>query len=152
MKKSSLVHASFSFNRTFKASKERVYKAFADKQAKELWFGGPKNTQHDHMMDFRVGGHESNEGKFHDGVTHRFEGTYYDIVPNERIIYAYEMYLNDQRISVSLATLEFEEAAGQTTLVLTEDGVFLDGLDGVESRKKGTEGLLSAIELSLKED
>ena len=38
---------------------------------------------------------------------HRFDSLYYDIVPDERIVYSYEMHLDDKRISVSLATIEF---------------------------------------------
>jgi len=102
-------------------------------------------------MDFREGGRESNSGTFH-GTVHRFEATYYDIVPDERIVYAYEMYLNDERISVSLATLEFTAEANGTRLTLTENGVFLDGLDTVESRRQGTEQLLDALAASLRSD
>lgn len=98
-----------------------------------------------HSMDFTVGGHEANSGTFHDGVTHRFEATYYDIVPNARIVYTYEMYLDAHRISVSLATITFQSEGGKTKLILHEDGVFLDGHDTVESRERGTKELLESI-------
>ena len=37
-----------------------------------------------------------------------YDARYQDIVPNERIIYSYDMHLDDKRISVSLATVELE--------------------------------------------
>ncbi|HEV2682294.1 MAG TPA: SRPBCC domain-containing protein [Rhodanobacter sp.] len=35
-----------------------------------------------------------------------FDCRYWDIVPNQRIVYSYDMHLDDRRISVSLSTLE----------------------------------------------
>ena len=35
-----------------------------------------------------------------------FEALYQDIVPDERIVYTYEMHLDEPRISVSLSTVE----------------------------------------------
>jgi len=47
---------------------------------------------------------------------------YFDIVQNRRIVYCYDMYVNDEKVSVSLATIEFEPAGKGTKLVLTEQG------------------------------
>ena len=76
--------------------------------------------------------------------------TYYDIVPNERIVYAYEMYLDDNRISVSVATIEFKAVPGGTRLVLTEQGAFLDGFDNPALREEGTRALMDQLAASLK--
>ena len=46
-------------------------------------------------------------------------------------------------------TIEFEPAGKGTKLVLTEQGAFLDGYDDAGSRKRGTGGLLNALEKSL---
>jgi len=145
----SITHGSFAIERTFAAPVERVFEAFADTTAKEKWFKGPDSAPNEHSMDFRVGGHEHNQGTFHDGTEHRFEATYYDIVPNQRIVYAYEMYLDGKRISVSLATLEFQADGDKTKLVLAESGAFLDGFDKPEVREQGTKQLLEALEQSL---
>lgn len=151
MQKHSIKHADFTLSRNLKAPVGKVYRMFSDKQAKELWFKGPSDKGgNEHTMDFRIGGSEFNSGIFHDGVTHIFKATYYDIVPEERIVYSYEMYLNDQRISVSLATIEFMSEGEATQVVLRESGAFLDGLDNPESRELGTESLLSALENALK--
>jgi uncharacterized protein YndB with AHSA1/START domain len=141
----SAVPGSFTVERTFDAPVAKVYGAFSNKTAKEKWFKGPDSQMGGHRMNFRVGGRESSSGTFHDGMTHRFEATYYDIVPNERIVYAYEMYLDANRISVSLATITFESEGDKTRLTLHEDAVFLDGHDTVQSRERGTQDLLEAI-------
>lgn len=146
MSKSNVQYADFKIERQFQAPISKVFKMFADQQTKELWFKGPNDADTEHTMDFRVGGQEYNRGKFHDGVVHEYRATYYDIIPDNRIIYTYEMYLDNKRISVSVATIEFKEAEGLTKLSLHESGVFLDGLDKPESRKYGSNLLMKALE------
>jgi uncharacterized protein YndB with AHSA1/START domain len=134
------------------ASAGRVFQAFADKELKQRWwFKGPAEGKSDeHTMDFRIGGSESSSGEFHQGVRYTFKTHYFDIVPNERIIYAYEIYKNDDRISVSLATIEIQAISStQSQLTLTEDGAYLDGFDTMESRQQGTQQLFEALEASL---
>jgi len=75
---------------------------------------------------------------------------YHDVVADERIVYAYEMHLDDRKISVSLATLELKPAGIGTRLVMTEQGAFLDGYDDAGSRERGTNHLLDALGKSLK--
>lgn len=77
------------------------------------------------------------------------ERTYQDIVPDERIVYTYEMHLDDVRISVSLATVEFRPAEAGTRLVYTEQGAFLDGLDAPAQREQGTGSLFDALAAEL---
>lgn len=150
MKKHSITHADFTISRSLKASPSKVYQLFADQQAKEQWFKGPTDKNGGkHTMDFQVGGSEFNSGKFHDGVMHVFKARYYDIIPEVRIIYCYEMYLDDQRISVSLATVEFIPEGNGTKLVLHESGAFLDELDTSQQRERGTQYLLDSIENAL---
>jgi hypothetical protein len=60
------------------------------------------------------------------------------------------MTIGDNRISASLATMEFKPAGSGTRLVFTEQGAFLDGHDNVTQREKGTRELLEALALELK--
>ena len=56
------------------------------------------------------------------------------------------MYVNELKLSVSLATIEFEPAAKGTKLILTEQGAYLDGgFDGNAGREKGTRGLIDNL-------
>jgi uncharacterized protein YndB with AHSA1/START domain len=146
--------ATFTIDRHFAHRPARVFAAFADETAKTRWFVGPTGeSDGESAFDFREGGRESAGGPIPDGRISRFESHYWDIVPNERIIYSYDMHLDDRRISVSLATLEFRPAAGgiATDLRLTEQAVFLDGLDVAADRERGTRELLDALDRYLAE-
>jgi uncharacterized protein YndB with AHSA1/START domain len=146
-------HATFVIDRIYAAPRELVYNAFADPAAKTRWFAGPGDwTSGRYLMDFRVGGKESISGGPPGGPVHHYNATYQEIVPNERIISTYDMHMDDKRISVSLATVEFTPAASGTRVVYTEQGVFLDGLDSSAEREHGTNELLNALAASLERD
>lgn len=146
----SVTHATFVIERRYPAKVENVFHALADPAAKRKWFGGPDDWgQSKFEMDFRVGGREINAGGPKGGPIHAFNAIYQDIVPNERIIYSYDMHLDETRISVSLATIELRPEKGGTLLVFTEQGAFLDGYDDAGSRERGTRDLLDALGASL---
>lgn len=145
--RTSVEHASFSLERIFKSPPAKVFRAFADETEKMKWFdGGDGWTNERHEFDFRIGGKEYNSGRFHGGVAHNFSATYLDIVPEQRIVCVYEMYEDETRHSISLATFEFESlTGGGTRLTWTEQGAFLDGLDFNAQREEGTKWLLDSI-------
>jgi uncharacterized protein YndB with AHSA1/START domain len=148
----SVVHAVFSLERTYDASVERVYEALSDEAAKAKWFGGEDGRWRliERKMDFRVGGREHVQGQWEGGVVSTFDGVYHDIVPNERIVYSYEMRLDEKKISVSLATMQLKPVTpGHTTLKVTEQGAFLDGYADAGSREHGTGFLLDKLGASL---
>ncbi len=91
------------------------------------------------------GGRETNRGGPKGGPVHTFEAIYQDIVPNERIIFSYDMHLDETRISVSLTTIEFEPKGKGTRLTFTEQGAYLDGYDKPDGREHGTRELLDAL-------
>src|SRR6202035_5156363 len=89
--------------------------------------------------DFRVGGLEILEGKFGEGRTSTYNARFHALVPAERIVYDYDMYINDVFHSVSLATVELIPTPNAGTLLrFTEQVAFLDGTSSAESRDKGT--------------
>lgn len=90
-----------------------------------------------------MGGREYSRFRFQAGPEVVNETVYQDIVPERRIIIAYWMTVGGQRISVSLATVEFEPAWSGTRLVFTEQGAYLDGLASVKDREEGTGGCWS---------
>ncbi len=147
----SVVHGAFHLERTYDATAEQVYRALSDEAAKGRWFYGPEGWRLiERAMDFRVGGRERVKGGFQGGVTTTFEAIYHDIVPRERIVYTYEMHLDERKISVSLATLEIEPVRpGRTKLKVCEQGAFLDGYDDAGSRERGTGDLLDKLGASL---
>ena len=153
MTKRSIVHGAFVIERSYPASPARVFQAFADEQAKAKWFAGPDGfVQHEKAFDFRVGGNEVLVGKHgasHNNMVSAFYCTYHDIVPNERIVYAYHMLLDGVPISVSLATIEIRPEGSGTHLTVTEHGAFLDGYEDNGSREGGTGWLMDQLGKSL---
>ena len=148
----SVVHATFHLERTYDAPVARVWKALTDEAAKQKWFGGTPGHWEllERHMDVRVGGSERLKGRWAGGVVSTFDATYHDVIPNERLVYSYEMHLDDKKISVSLATMQLKAEGGKTTLMVTEQGAFLDGYDDAGSREQGTGHLLDALGASLK--
>jgi len=132
-------HATFTIERVYPAAPARVFAAWSNKEAKTAWaYCHEEWPVSEHVFDFRVGGREYAVTGPAGGTRHVFNAHYFDIVPDQRIIYAYDMHLDDRRISVSLTTVEFFAAAGGTRLVFTEQGVFLDGYDDIAGREEGT--------------
>ena len=146
MTERSVTHATFCLERSYQASPQRVFHAFADPEAKARWFAGPEEwVAAVAEVDFRVGGRETNVRGSKGGPVSRFDAIYQDIVPNERIMFSYDMHLDDRRISVSLTTIEFKPEGSGTRLVFTEQGAYLDGWDNPADREEGTAGWLDAL-------
>ena len=144
-----VIHDTFVIKRTYPVPVSRVFAAFASKEAKDAWadtgdLGEPGADAADTEFDFRVGGNER-FGFGYQGISYRYEARYYDIVPDQRIVYCYEMYAGEDRMSVSVATVVIEPAGRSTKLTYTEQGVFLDGIDKPELRQEGTEWLLDNL-------
>jgi uncharacterized protein YndB with AHSA1/START domain len=140
--------ATFTIERSYPVSPARVFAAFADAEAKAQWADDPDEpvaVDGESEFDFRVGGHERFEFTMPDGPTMGYDALYYDIVPNRRIVYCYEMYADGARISVSVATIEFADEGFGTKLSYTEQGAYLDGLDLPENRQGGTEWMLDNL-------
>jgi uncharacterized protein YndB with AHSA1/START domain len=139
----------FVIERTYDLPVARVFGAWADPLLKARWFAGSADALGaGYDLDFRVGGREINRGGPPGGPLYTYVSEFRDIVPEQRIIYTYEMYVDENRISVSVATVQFHSEASSTRLVLTEQGVFLDGHDTVAQREEGTRSLLDSLAAS----
>ncbi len=153
MSERSAHHATFVIERTFDAAPSRVFRMFSDPAAKARWFSGPEEwVSHERAFDFRVGGEERSSGGPKGGTVHAFRCRYEDIVPDERIVYSYDMHLDADRISVSLTTIEFKPAGAGTRVIFTEQGVFLDGFDGAAGREQGSRWLLDKLGAALEHE
>jgi uncharacterized protein YndB with AHSA1/START domain len=138
----SVEHATLVVERVYDASPERTFAAWSDPQAKARWFHG---SEGEYDLDFRVGGSERGRGALPDGRQYAFEALYRDIVPEQRIVYTYDMFLDGTRISVSVATAEFAPEGDGTRLVFTEQGAFLDGHETPTRREQGWGSLLDSL-------
>jgi len=151
MTERSIIHDTFSIERAYPAAPSRVFAAFASEEAKTAWgdTGGietPADAEPSEF-DFRVGGRERFTVTA-EGSVYRYDALYYDIVPDQRIVYSYEMYADGARISVSVATIEFAKSGDGTALTWTEQGAYLDGIDGPQApglRKDGTTEMLTGL-------
>ncbi|WP_309088599.1 SRPBCC family protein [Phenylobacterium sp.] len=150
MTERNVVHATFCIERRYPAPPSRVFAAWATPEAKAHWFDGPEGTEiYERSMDFRSGGAERLWGKHPSGKVSDFQARYFEVIPNERIIYGYDMWMNGVKLSVSLATIEFKPDGAGTRLVMTEQGAFLDGYDDAGSREEGTRWLLDKLAAAL---
>ena len=148
MSKRSTTHSTFVIERDYDAPAARVFAAWADKSAKGQWFGP---SEGEHQLDFREGGREHLLADVH-GAVYSYDALYEDIVPDERIVFTYNMHRDGKRISVSVTTVELLPAVGdKTRLRYTEQGVFLDGEDTPEAREQGTKELLDKLGEALKQ-
>jgi len=138
MTKRSVSHTTFVIERSYPVHPAKVFGAWADRAAREIWMDDPdyKSDGSKYELDFRIGGHERFSGLTPDGGTYRYEGVIHDIVPDQRIVYSYEMYAGQSLGSVSLATVQIATEAGGTKLTYTEQGAFLDGIEKPEDRQQ----------------
>ncbi len=151
MEKHSVTHCTFVIERNYAAAPERVFAAFADPEQKRRWYAeGERGEVEAYKLDFRVGGSEHTTTRIGSGP---FKGTpltndsiYQDIVPNQRIVFAYTMTLGDKRISSSQATVEFIPDGKGTILAFTEQGAFFEGADGPEMREQGWKSLIGQLD------
>lgn len=151
MTERSVTHSTFTIERVYAAAPARVFAAWADPAEKARWFRSPEEWGEDEFeLDFRVGGRERTRGGPDGGPVYAYAAIYQDIVPDERIVYTYDMYADETRISVSLATVELLPDGAGTRLRLTEQGAFLDGHDTDEFRQTGTHQLLDNLEAVLR--
>ena len=143
----SVIHDTFTIERTYPAVPGRVFAAFASAEAKEAWgdTGDLGASDVPAEFDFRAGGWER-FGFEYNGTNYRYEALYYDIVPDQRIVYSYEMYADGARISVSVATIEFAPSGDGTTLTVTEQGAYLDGIDGPGAPGLRCEGVTEMLD------
>lgn len=142
----SVTHSTFVIERTYRATPAQVFQAFADPRIKARWFHGPEEWGPEELeSDFRVGGREVSRGGPEGEAQHVFEARYWDIVPDKRIVYSYDMHVGPVRISVSLATVELMATTAGTRLVFTEQGAYFDGSDSPADREHGSAVLLDQL-------
>ena len=154
MSQKAITFDTFTVERTYKASPERVFDAWADPVKKRRWFvEGEGWTIDAYESDFREGGFERSRFRFKDGPEMTNDTVFLDIVPNRRIVCSYGMTMAIKRFSVSLATVEFELNGSGTLLRCTEQGAYFEGSgeNPAAGRREGFAGLLDALATELGE-
>lgn len=143
------IHKSFVLERVYPHAPARLFNAFKDPAKKARWFvGGEGFIVNGATWDFRVGGWERFKFRFGEkGPPMTNDTVFMEIVENQRIVFAYSMTIGGNPLSVSLTTVEFvaQDGGKKTLLRFSEHDTFLDGNDGLDSRREGTTGLLQSL-------
>lgn len=143
-----LIRGSFTIHRDYAASPAKAFATWTRPELRVQWFAGPPGCiELRREMDFRVGGIEVLHGRFPEGFESLFTCRFHEIVPDERIVYVYDMHVSGAHMSVSLASVEFKPGADGkgTHLVFTEDAIYVDtvaGADGNAGRERGSNWLI----------
>jgi uncharacterized protein YndB with AHSA1/START domain len=149
---------SFAIPLDLAAPPERVWPLFADLSLRRTWvrMPGPSSTA-THEFDFRVGGQERLTNTFLSGDTREdleSRTTFFDIVPNERIVSSSAALVAGVLRWVSLITIDFAPTDAGTHLDWTEQYSFVTlstpgGVDDVKHLVGGTRlrlnGLVAAL-------
>jgi uncharacterized protein YndB with AHSA1/START domain len=150
---STVTHDTFVIARTYESPVASVFRAWADPNRKARWFAGSVDALgNGYELDFQVGGREVNRGGPPGGPVYTYTAQFRDIVMDRRIVSTSEMFAEDSLMSVTVDTVEFHKSGDTTELVLTEQGVFLDGLETAAQREEGTRSLLDALAVWLAAD
>lgn len=81
--------STINLHRVFKASPEKVYKAFIDADAQAKWLPPNGFTCKVHHLDAKVGGtYKMSITNFSSGKSHSFGGKYLELKPGEHIRYS----------------------------------------------------------------
>ncbi len=153
MSEHSVDHHTFAIERRLKASPDRVFHAWASPDAKRRWATcDPGTVNVGFSLDFRPYGSETNRVVTPDGRVHLLQALYLDIVADRRIVYAYDIHVDDVRVSASLAIVVFEPARGGTRMVFTEQIALLAGRLDLEERIHGTGELFDLLAHALADE
>ncbi len=157
MQEPSVIHNTFVLERSYPKPPKTVFAAFADQGKKRRWFAeGQGHELQQFELDFRVGGTERlkyqlKAGTPVAGMVITNEGRYQEIVPDQRIVTAHTMDLGEKRILISLVTVEFLPTGEGTDLILTLQGIYLSGPNGLTPPmlEAGWRALLETLQADL---
>ena len=143
----------FTIQKRFDVPPARAFAAFARQEQKDAWFVAAQELWEpiERTFDFTIGGAEIVAGKWGNGMITRMDGRYFDIVPDQRIVFTYGLEIDGKRVSVSTQTIEFERDGAGTLMTFNEQGAFLDGFVDGGGREEGTRQILGRIEATLTE-
>jgi uncharacterized protein YndB with AHSA1/START domain len=136
-----VTHSTFTLERRYPVSVERVFEAFATPVARKRWMAQGA----EHSLDFVVGGLETVKGVDPDGRALTYEARFAEIVPNERILTTSTLHTGDRLSTVSVTSVEFRAGDADTVVVLTEHGMYLPGQEKPEWREHGTAQQLDTL-------
>jgi uncharacterized protein YndB with AHSA1/START domain len=136
-----VTHSTFTLERRYPASVERVFEAWANPEARKRWMARGA----EHSQNFVVGGLETVKGFDGQGRPLTYEAQYAEIVANERILTTSTLRTGERLSTVSVTSVEFHAEDDGTLLVLTEHGMYLPGQEQPAWREEGTAQQLDTL-------
>ena len=110
-------------HRVFRATPDRVYRAFLDPAAMAKWLPPNGFTATVHQMEAKVGGaHRMSFTNFTTGSSHSFGGKYLELVPGERLRYTDKF--DDPNLPGEMqVTVTLKKVSVGTELHVVQEGV-----------------------------
>jgi uncharacterized protein YndB with AHSA1/START domain len=110
-------------HRVLRSPPQRVYRAFLDADAKAKWLPPNGFTGKVHHSDAKVGGtYKMSFTNFTTGKSHRFGGTYTELVPDERI--RYTDTFDDPNLPGEMhITINLKKVSVGTELSIVQEGI-----------------------------
>jgi uncharacterized protein YndB with AHSA1/START domain len=136
-----VTHSTFTLERHYPASVQRVFDAWANPEARRHWMAQGA----EHSQNFVVGGRETVKGFDGQGRPLTYEAQYAEIVTNQRILTTSTLRTGEQLSTVSATSVEFQADDAGTLLVLTEHGMYLPGQEQPARREHGTAQQLDTL-------
>jgi len=112
-----------SLHRVFKASPEKIFKAFADVRAYASWIAPYGFICEVDLFDFQIGGkYHASFINFTTGNSHSFGGTFLDIIQNIRL--QYDDVFDDPSMSgTMITTIILNPVVCGTEIHITQEGI-----------------------------
>ncbi len=125
MSTATAVKPSLTIRRRFKATPERVYRAWTEPAQIARWFGPGGVTVLEAVFEPRVGGQFMIHARGEKGEDHRVSGMVREAIPNSKVVYTWAWQSTPER--ESLVTVEFKPDGGGTLFTLTHEQFFDEG-------------------------
>jgi uncharacterized protein YndB with AHSA1/START domain len=131
--KSSLARDAIVLEKTYRASPDRVFRAWEDVKARARWSKPfPEMDLVFDRHDFRIGGTDIYRCGLNGHFNWAAEIQYLDIVRDKRLIYSERMAEDDTPQSAALITVEIFAKGKETLQIVTVDILTLDGSNLLE--------------------
>lgn len=115
-----IAHATIVMERTYGASAQRVFAAWADVEARKRWSAPADNIRIEYeVADFREGGRDLSRCIEPGNEDYVAAVTYIDIKRDQRIAFVEDIRHGAKRVSAALITVELTPKAEATRLSLT---------------------------------
>jgi uncharacterized protein YndB with AHSA1/START domain len=115
--------STITLHRVFKASPEKLYKAFTDADAQAKWLPPNGFTCKVHHFDAKVGGtYKMSFTNFSSGKSNSFSGKFLELVPNEHIRYS-DQFEDPGLPGEMITTVSIRQVSCGSDVTIVQEGV-----------------------------